>query len=116
MTEPIRVGVLGARGRMGQQVCQAVDAAEDLDLVAMVEWRQHQPDWSAVDVATELMSADCHERGASVGARAAADACECVAKDRICAHLLTAVIDDHAVHLFRPVDADGQRLLDVSRA
>ena len=37
MTEPIRVGVLGARGRMGQQVCQAVDASEDLDLVAMVD-------------------------------------------------------------------------------
>lgn len=37
MTEPIRVGVLGARGRMGQQVCQAVDAAPDLDLVAMVD-------------------------------------------------------------------------------
>src|SRR5689334_23423928 len=37
MTEPIRVGVLGARGRMGQQVCQAVDAAPDLDVVAMVD-------------------------------------------------------------------------------
>jgi 4-hydroxy-tetrahydrodipicolinate reductase len=37
VTEPIRVGVLGARGRMGQQVCKAVDAAEDLDLVAMVD-------------------------------------------------------------------------------
>jgi 4-hydroxy-tetrahydrodipicolinate reductase len=37
VTEPIRVGVLGARGRMGQQVCQAVDAAADLDLVAMVD-------------------------------------------------------------------------------
>ena len=37
MIEPIRVGVLGARGRMGQQVCTAVDAAEDLDLVAMVD-------------------------------------------------------------------------------
>jgi 4-hydroxy-tetrahydrodipicolinate reductase len=37
MSEPIRVGVLGARGRMGQQVCQAVDAAPDLDLVAMVD-------------------------------------------------------------------------------
>ncbi len=37
MTEPIRVGVLGARGRMGQQVCHAVDAAHDLDLVAMVD-------------------------------------------------------------------------------
>jgi len=37
MTEPIRVGVLGARGRMGQQVCQAVDGADDMDLVAMVD-------------------------------------------------------------------------------
>jgi 4-hydroxy-tetrahydrodipicolinate reductase len=37
MTEPTRVGVLGARGRMGQQVCKAVDAAPDLDLVAMVD-------------------------------------------------------------------------------
>jgi 4-hydroxy-tetrahydrodipicolinate reductase len=35
--EPIRVGVLGARGRMGQQVCEAVNAAPDLDLVAMVD-------------------------------------------------------------------------------
>jgi 4-hydroxy-tetrahydrodipicolinate reductase len=37
MTEPIRVGVLGARGRMGQQVCKALDAAKDLELVAMVD-------------------------------------------------------------------------------
>jgi 4-hydroxy-tetrahydrodipicolinate reductase len=37
MTEPIRVGVLGARGRMGQQVCAAVDGAPDLELVAMVD-------------------------------------------------------------------------------
>jgi 4-hydroxy-tetrahydrodipicolinate reductase len=37
VTEPMRVGVLGARGRMGQEVCRAVDAAPDLDLVAMVD-------------------------------------------------------------------------------
>jgi 4-hydroxy-tetrahydrodipicolinate reductase len=37
VTELIRVGVLGARGRMGQTVCKAVDAAPDLDLVAMVD-------------------------------------------------------------------------------
>jgi 4-hydroxy-tetrahydrodipicolinate reductase len=35
--EPIRIGVLGARGRMGQQVCEAVVAAEDMDLVAAVD-------------------------------------------------------------------------------
>lgn len=35
--EPIRVGVLGARGRMGTEVCKAVDAAGDMELVAMVD-------------------------------------------------------------------------------
>ena len=34
--EVLRVGVIGARGRMGSEVCQAVDAAADLDLVAAV--------------------------------------------------------------------------------
>jgi 4-hydroxy-tetrahydrodipicolinate reductase len=33
----LRVGVLGARGRMGTEVCKAVDAASDMELVAMVE-------------------------------------------------------------------------------
>ncbi|MFD6608796.1 4-hydroxy-tetrahydrodipicolinate reductase [Micromonospora chalcea] len=32
-----RVGVLGARGRMGMEVCKAVDSAADLDLVAAVD-------------------------------------------------------------------------------
>jgi 4-hydroxy-tetrahydrodipicolinate reductase len=35
--DPIRVGVLGARGRMGAQVCGAVEAATDLELVAGVD-------------------------------------------------------------------------------
>lgn len=39
--ELVRVGVLGARGRMGGEVCRAVEAAEDLDLVAMVD----EGDW-----------------------------------------------------------------------
>ena len=29
----VKVGVLGARGKMGAQVCSAVDAAPDLELV-----------------------------------------------------------------------------------
>ncbi|MFB9908202.1 4-hydroxy-tetrahydrodipicolinate reductase [Allokutzneria oryzae] len=48
--EPIRVGVLGARGRMGAEVCRAVDAAEDMDLVAMVDagdWLFNVPDSGA---------------------------------------------------------------------
>jgi 4-hydroxy-tetrahydrodipicolinate reductase len=36
-SEPIRVGVLGARGRMGSEVCRAVDRSDDLDLVAMLD-------------------------------------------------------------------------------
>lgn len=44
----IRVGVLGARGRMGVQVCRAVEAADDLALVARVE---------AGDPLTELVEA-----------------------------------------------------------
>jgi 4-hydroxy-tetrahydrodipicolinate reductase len=51
--EPIRVGVLGARGRMGQEVCRAVDAADDLDLVAMID----QGDWlfNASDAAAQVV-------------------------------------------------------------
>ncbi|MBB2942286.1 4-hydroxy-tetrahydrodipicolinate reductase [Actinoplanes lutulentus] len=37
LPEPIRVGVLGARGRMGLEACKAVDAAADLELVAMID-------------------------------------------------------------------------------
>ena len=33
----IRVGVLGAQGRMGSQVCQAVGAAEDMEIGAAVD-------------------------------------------------------------------------------
>jgi 4-hydroxy-tetrahydrodipicolinate reductase len=32
-----RVGVLGAQGRVGTEVCRAVDAADDLDLVAALD-------------------------------------------------------------------------------
>jgi 4-hydroxy-tetrahydrodipicolinate reductase len=51
--EPIRVGVLGARGRMGVEVCRAVDAAEDMELVAMIE----QGDWlfNASDAGAEVV-------------------------------------------------------------
>ncbi|MCA1655380.1 MAG: 4-hydroxy-tetrahydrodipicolinate reductase [Pseudonocardiaceae bacterium] len=34
---PIRVGVLGARGRMGAEVGRAVEAADDMEIVAMVD-------------------------------------------------------------------------------
>ncbi|MFC0529628.1 4-hydroxy-tetrahydrodipicolinate reductase [Phytohabitans kaempferiae] len=51
--EPIRVGVLGARGRMGMEVCKAVDAADDLEVVAMID----QGDWlfNASDAGAEVV-------------------------------------------------------------
>jgi 4-hydroxy-tetrahydrodipicolinate reductase len=35
--DPIRVGVLGARGRMGAQVCDAVESAGDMKVVARID-------------------------------------------------------------------------------
>lgn len=51
--EPIRVGVLGARGRMGTAACQAIDAAPDMELVAMID----QGDWlsNASDASAEVV-------------------------------------------------------------
>jgi 4-hydroxy-tetrahydrodipicolinate reductase len=51
--EQIRVGVLGARGRMGTEVCRAVDAAPDMELVAMID----QGDWlfNASDAGAEVV-------------------------------------------------------------
>ena len=51
--EPIRVGVLGARGRMGIEVCRAVQAADDMELVAMVD----QGDWlfNASDAGAQVL-------------------------------------------------------------
>jgi 4-hydroxy-tetrahydrodipicolinate reductase len=51
--EPIRVGVLGAQGRMGAEVCRAVEAADDLELVAMID----QGDWlfNAADAGAEVL-------------------------------------------------------------
>jgi 4-hydroxy-tetrahydrodipicolinate reductase len=37
VAEAIRVGVLGARGKVGSEVCAAVEAAEDMELVARVD-------------------------------------------------------------------------------
>jgi 4-hydroxy-tetrahydrodipicolinate reductase len=35
--ERIKVGVLGARGKMGSEVCRAVEGADDMDLVASID-------------------------------------------------------------------------------
>jgi 4-hydroxy-tetrahydrodipicolinate reductase len=52
-TEAVRVGVLGARGRMGTEVCRAVDNAPDLELVAMID--QGDGLFSASDAGAEVV-------------------------------------------------------------
>jgi 4-hydroxy-tetrahydrodipicolinate reductase len=47
----MRVGVLGARGRVGSEVCRAVDEAADMELVAAVD---------VGDDIAELVAADAH--------------------------------------------------------
>jgi 4-hydroxy-tetrahydrodipicolinate reductase len=37
VSEQLRVGVLGAAGKVGREVCRAVEAADDMDLVARVD-------------------------------------------------------------------------------
>jgi 4-hydroxy-tetrahydrodipicolinate reductase len=58
--EPVRVGVLGARGRMGTEVCRAVQATDDLELVSMVDagdWLFSLSD-AAAQVAVDFTSPD----------------------------------------------------------
>lgn len=50
---PIRVGVLGARGKVGQAICAAVEAASDLELVATVD--AGDPLSSFVDSSTQVV-------------------------------------------------------------
>jgi 4-hydroxy-tetrahydrodipicolinate reductase len=52
--EPLRVGVLGARGRMGAEVCRAVEAADDLELVARLDAGDDLGNLGGADVAVEF--------------------------------------------------------------
>ena len=47
MTAPYdRVGVLGAQGKVGTEVCRAVEAADDLELVAALDVDDPLEPWS----------------------------------------------------------------------
>jgi 4-hydroxy-tetrahydrodipicolinate reductase len=50
----MKVGVLGAAGRMGSQVCRAVDAATDLELVAQVDADEDREPLRAADVVVDF--------------------------------------------------------------
>src|SRR6516162_8501761 len=50
----IKVGVVGARGRMGQQVCATVDGEPDLELVAQVDEGDPREDLLGADVVVDF--------------------------------------------------------------
>jgi 4-hydroxy-tetrahydrodipicolinate reductase len=50
----IKVGVLGSKGRMGSQVCQAVDAADDLELVAAADAGDPRDPLAGADVVVDF--------------------------------------------------------------
>ena len=50
----ISVGVFGSRGRMGSEVCRAVEAADDLTLVAGVDEGDDRDDLAAADVVVDF--------------------------------------------------------------
>jgi len=52
----IKVGVLGAKGRMGSLVCQTVQAAEDLELVAEVDVGDSRDPLANCDVVVDFTS------------------------------------------------------------
>jgi 4-hydroxy-tetrahydrodipicolinate reductase len=54
----IRVGVLGARGRMGDEVCRAVEAADDLSLVAALDVDDAREPLRGADVIVDFTSPD----------------------------------------------------------
>jgi 4-hydroxy-tetrahydrodipicolinate reductase len=49
-----RVGVLGAKGRMGAEVCRAVEAADDLELVAAVDVGDDRDALTAAEVVVDF--------------------------------------------------------------
>jgi len=54
----MKVAVIGSRGRMGAEVCRAVEAAEDLELVAEVDAGDDRSGVEAADVVVEFTVPD----------------------------------------------------------
>lgn len=54
----LKVAVFGAAGRMGSEVCRAVEAAEDLELVARVEEGEQPDAAAAAEVAVDFTRPD----------------------------------------------------------
>lgn len=71
--QQLRVGVFGARGRMGVEVCKAVDAAADLTLTAAIDQGDSRSAVSTAEVVVDFTTPDvvmdnlqwCIEQGIS---------------------------------------------------
>ncbi|MDL4818156.1 4-hydroxy-tetrahydrodipicolinate reductase [Actinomadura opuntiae] len=50
----IKVGVLGSRGRMGAEVCRAVEGADDMELVAAVDQDDEREPLTAAEVVVDF--------------------------------------------------------------
>ena len=74
MSDVTRVAVIGAAGRMGAEVCRAVNAAADLELVGTFDQGDDLGDLAGADVVVEFSVpaaspgnvAHCVERGVHV--------------------------------------------------
>jgi 4-hydroxy-tetrahydrodipicolinate reductase len=71
VSELIAVAVLGAHGRMGQQVCTAVEAAADLELVARID--VEDPLSAAVEAGAQVLVDFTHPDGVMDNLRFAVD-------------------------------------------
>ena len=58
MIDAMRVGVLGSRGRMGGEVCRAVEAADDLSLVAAIDAGEPRDPLRAAEVVVDFTTPD----------------------------------------------------------
>ena len=67
----IKVSVIGAAGRMGSEVCRAVDAAPDLDLVGRFDQGDDLGDLGGADVVVELHHPDKVDAPSGTAARTA---------------------------------------------
>jgi 4-hydroxy-tetrahydrodipicolinate reductase len=54
----IKVGVLGARGRVGSEVCRAIEEADDTELVARVDADDPMDDLTAAEVVVDFTHPD----------------------------------------------------------
>ena len=70
-----RVGVFGSRGRMGAEVCRAVECARDLELVAAIDLGDDRAPAEAAEVIVDFTGPDavmdnisgCIENGIPAG-------------------------------------------------